>query len=441
MHPITHPAPEHLPGEPVEHLGPLQTARHVLIGLLALVASLAVGLPLLPLYLLIRLFLPRPPHRPSARAHLDLLGWILTEQPPPPGLPVRVRVGLLLELLRRLALLPLHGLAWYLDTLLYGRALRDVPITAPLFEISATRSGSTQLAHYLEEDPAIIAPGTLRTLYPYRWSWKLVGATLGRIISKDRVRAAMRRRLGEHFLQRHELDPFRTDTFEALFGMAHLGTLYLRTGPRLLAGALGEILSGTRPRGPTSDDFIEFLDAIARKTLLDHPGRRLMIKGHFLAQADTLLARYPDARFLTVLRVPEKRIQSAINYARVQPALPLCGPPPWAWLVEALVEVETGYCDLEHTWFGREASDEGSGRRCVVRFDDYVRDLEGTMTRIYRACLDTDLPPHVPRVHAERSRTGYTIDRSLAELGVDRDALNERCAAWLAWHARLGRGA
>lgn len=433
MSPIMHPAPEHLPGEPVEHIGPLQTTLHLLLGLLTLLASGVVGLPFWPLYLLIRLFRPRPPHRPSVRAHLRLLGWIFTEQPPPPGLPLRVRLGLALELLRRFACLPLHGLAWYLDERLYGRALRQVRIDAPLFEISATRSGSTQLAHYLEEDPAIIAPSTLRMIFPYRWLWKLVGATLGRVISPDRVRAAMRKRLGEPFLQRHELDPFRTDTFEAVFGMGHMALLYLRLGPRTLAGALGALLSGTARQSEQSDDFLRFLDAIARKTLLDHPGRRLMIKGHFLAQADALEARYPDARFLTVLRVPEKRIQSAINYARVQPSMPLCGPAPWAWLVEALIEVETAYGDLEQIWFGRP------GRRCVVRFEDYVRDLEGVMTRIYRECLDTDLPPHVPRTHAERTRTGYTVDRSLAQLGIDRDALNTRCAAWLAWHDHLAR--
>jgi hypothetical protein len=70
----------------------------------------------------------------------------------------------------------------------------------------------------------------------------------------------------------------------------------------------------------------------------------------------------------------------------------------------------------------------------VVRFSEYVRDLEGTMTKVYRECLDTpDLPPHAPRTHAPRVRTNYILDRSLEDVGIDERALEDRLAGYIAW--------
>ena len=44
-----------------------------------------------------------------------------------------------------------------LDECIYGRKLRETPLVAPLIEISAGRSGSTQIARYLEEDERLVA--------------------------------------------------------------------------------------------------------------------------------------------------------------------------------------------------------------------------------------------------------------------------------------------
>jgi hypothetical protein len=91
---------------------------------------------------------------------------------------------------------------------------------------------------------------------------------------------------------------------------------------------------------------------------------------------------------------------------------------------------ESAYCEIEKDWFTRA----DGPRRCVLRFSEYVRDLEGTMSRVYAECLDTpSLPPHVPREHAPRERENYLIDRSLADVGVDEEALNERLADYISW--------
>ena len=109
------------------------------------------------------------------------------------------------------------------------------------------------------------------------------------------------------------------------------------------------------------------IERIGRKVLLHHGGsRRLFIKGHFLAAAPALAHRFPGARFLTVIRTPSRRLQSAINYLRVNPADPLLGAPPWSWLVETIVRTELRYNAEELAWF----TAPGATVRCVVRFDD-----------------------------------------------------------------------
>lgn len=392
-------------------------------------ALTALSMPAWPLYLLGRLALERPPNVPSARRLARALGWIATEQPPAPGLPVASRVALFLRIGIRIALIPGQGLAWYLDELLYGRKLDAQAIEAPIFEISAARSGSTQLAHYLEDDPHVVGPNVLQTLFPYLWLWKLVAHLP--TPSHERIRAAFIRQMPPEYIERHEMDPLRTDTFEVQFLAVQLGAIPFAVGPRVARQELAPSRVHPDAAELWHGDFLRFIRRLGQKTLRHAgPGRRLFIKGHFLSVASELEGEYPDARFLTVLRAPSKRVQSVVNFHRCQPHEVICGSIPWPWLVELALDAEVDYCEREQAWF----TAPGKGRRYAVRFDDYVHDLVGTMRRVYNVCLDQDEPsPHVPRVHAPRQRTNYSIDRSLAQLGIDETRLNERLAAYRAW--------
>jgi hypothetical protein len=418
---------EHLPGEPAEP-GLTGAALVAEVGgrMLLVVISALLMAPLWPAYLAARLVAERPPVvSPTARyARLLRLAARST-----PELPASARLVAALILVQRWLWTPAWGLGWLLDELLYGRALDRVAVTAPIFELSAARSGSTQLAHYLEDDPDICAPNILQTLWPLRWAWWLAPRTLGRLWSAEDVCRRMEASMPPAFLQRHEMEPFRTDTFEVLFMHSQLGDLVWILGQDTYVEEFG-----TAEITPTNavywSDFVHFLDRVGRKTLL-HTGRpRLMIKGHFLAVADELERRYPDARFLTVLRRPDKRLQSTICHHRYQPGASTLPPAPWAWLVARDLPLEITYCEREQAWFQRE----GGARRCVIRFQDFVRDLDGAVRRVYRDCLDRDEPPpHVPREHAPRKRTDYAVDRSLRQLGVDEAWLEQRLADYYRW--------
>lgn len=430
----SHQHPEYLPGEPVRAWDAVGTLRAVLLQVVALALVIALSLPFWPLYLLLRLFWRRPPIVFSVARALRCARMILTEHPPR-DLTIAMRTSLLAELLRRVASHSYLGCAWFLDEILYGRALQRVQIVEPIFEISAARSGSTQLSRYLEDDPHICAPSVLQESFPFVWLWR-VAARLSWFVPTDFLNTLSHTVMPKEHHERHEVDLLRTDTFEMLYLVVfQLGDILRSLGPRALAEDFRFDRLEPASHEVWSDDFLRFIDAIARKTLLaarpDPTGqpRRLLIKGHFLLSAPALAQRYSDARFLTVLRAPEKRLQSLINFVRCQGTVAPCPPIAWPWLVEYACTAEVSYCETEMTWY---TSPQGP-RRCVIRFDEYLRDLEGTMRTVYRQCLDRELPAHVPRVHAPRVRTNYSVDRSLAQLGVDEAALKRRLEAYEAW--------
>jgi hypothetical protein len=433
----TSTVPEQLPGEPHHpRLSALPfTARLVSRGLgVGLLLGLTLGL--WPLYGLGVLVWGRPPNVPRLPQVARYLRLIVTVRPPPPGLSVLVRSRLVLAVLRKVAVTPVWGLAWLLDELLYGRALDRTPIVAPLIEISAARSGSTQLARYLEQDPRLAAPSFLQSVFPYLWLWRIAPRTLGRFIDREAVRRKLESSVPPEFLERHEGDPFLTDTFDIALYIAHLNHLAPLLGPDTLADDFGFAGPAPHNRHLWEHDFVRLLERIGRKTLL-HAGpapdggpRRFFVKGHFLSAAEALSRRFPDARFLTMIREPAPRLQSSINFLRSNVMDPTIGQVPWAWLAEALVRSEIAYCEQEQEWFTRS----DGARRCVLRFSEYVRDLEGAMRKVYRECLDSEaLPPHVPRQHPARKRSQYRVDRSLSQVGVSEAELDARLAPYIAW--------
>jgi hypothetical protein len=131
-----------------------------------------------------------------------------------------------------------------------------------------------------------------------------------------------------------------------------------------------------------------------------------------------------------MIREPAARLQSAINYMKVNPHDSALGPIPWVWLTDALTRTETEYCEVEQEWFSRK---DGT-KRIVIRFADFVADLQATMLEVYGFCFgDTVLPPHVPLEHPPRERKNYRINRSLADLGVNESELNSRLASYIIW--------
>ncbi len=429
--------PEHLPGEP---LMPKTTVLFLVVRILGRMAGFVllaiITAPLWPIYWLGALLWGSPPNVPKLWQVRRYIRLTWTSQPPAPGLPLVKRCLLTIAILRKVVLSPVLGMAWFLDELLFGGVLDSTPVVAPLIEISAGRSGSTQLARYLEDDQRLVAPNLLQSLFPYLWLWKLAPYTIGRIVSPDAFRRWLERQLPQEFLERHEGDPFRTDTFDAAIYTTHLNSLAFNFGPDVAVEDFGFARIAPHNRTLWEVEFIQLFDRIARKTLvnagkgIDGERRRFFVKGHFLCAADALERKYPNASFICMIREPAARLQSAINYIRVNPHDSALGPPPWGWLADALTRTETDYCKVEQDWFSRK----DGAKRYVIRFADFVTDLQIAMLGVYGFYFgDTELPPHVPHKHPPRERKNYRINRSLADLGVDESQLKSRLASYIAW--------
>lgn len=417
-----------------------QQAKPPVIGLiikaLQILLIAILGLFFWPFYIVGTLIWGRPPnvvHLAQVSRYLRL-AWVV--QPPAPGLSWQTRVWLTNNIIRKLLLIPFTGSAWLLDELLYGRTLNKLDVIKPLFVISGGRSGSTQISRYIEADPTVTAPNLLQCMMPYLWLWRLAPRTIGRFITPDGVRTRLEAIMPPEVLERHEFDPFKSDTFDGAMYSPHLNPLAFYLGPEVSAREFNFARFARPDRKRMEKVTVQLIDRIARKQRLfigeantDTP-RRFFLKGHFLCAADALEHHYPDATFLTILRDPAGRIQSGINYLQVNPSDPAVGSPPWAWLSASLLQTETAYCRIEQAWYSKETG----ARRCVVRFTNFVTDLEGTMTHVYHICFDQDqLPPHVPHSHPPRERKHYTVNRSLNELGIDASAVRQQLADYIAW--------
>lgn len=256
-----------------------------------------------------------------------------------PHLTFRARIYIALLLLSKAAQIPIWGLAWHLDEILYSRALdlSKFDIVRPiLFVISAGRSGSTQITRYIENDPDVASPSILHCLFPFLWAWRLIPRTVGRFISTEYVTEKIKSILPPESLERHEMDPFKSDTFDAVFGGSHYNYRALALGPDVANDEMNMARIANEVDSPFLEhEFGRLIDRLGRKYLLmkqleqshqaigaNHNRARFFIKGHFLWVADELERRYPNASFLTVVREPTSRIRSCINFMRVQPPDP-----------------------------------------------------------------------------------------------------------------------
>ncbi|MCK6525821.1 sulfotransferase [Myxococcota bacterium] len=380
---------------------------------LGLVLRLLVAAPLWPLYGLLRLLNARPPVVVPWSRWSWAMGKVFA---PTLARPWQDRVILALGLAQRGVTAPIWGLAWMLDELIYGRALDAVRVEAPIFEISAARSGSTQLARYLESDPRLCSPIVIQTVVPFMWFWALIPQALLDRVGSKRLTWLIVGDLPEDFIARHEVDVLGTDTFEVMAYTHHLGELIHQLGAAPFAEVMGYARVTPTSRAFWEEDFLPFFDRMARKTLYQAgPGRRLLIKGHFLGVAEALEARYPDARFLTMHREPLQRLRSALNYLHAQPADRYFPPLPWAWVVERGLSLELDYEEAERAWLARPEAT----RHLLIPFQDYVADLPGTLRRVYVEGMGMSPLETLPTVHAHRARSGYAVDRSLEDLGVD----------------------
>jgi hypothetical protein len=413
-----------------------QFTLRIIPKLILIVIRAIVSVPLLPMYWLGCLVWYRPPNVPYFKQVFRYVRHAWTVSPENPTLPIVGRIWLSLSILDFYIGSPMRGIAWLLDELLYGKILNNIAVREPVFVISAGRSGSTQITRYFEEDDRLAAPSLLQCMFPYLWLWQLAPKTIGRIFMPEKVRRMIRSAMPPELWERHEMDPFKADTFDGAFLSFHLRRFSLYLGPEVAREDFNMAKIAPYEKHVMEKDFLQLVDRLARKAVYlsgssqEGKARRFYLKGHFLFAAQALWEKYPDARFITVTREPLSRLRSGINYLRVNPPDPVLGPVPWSWLAKTLSFTEVFYSQAEQEWFTREAD----SRRSVIRFSEFVNDLESSMKQVYLDCFGSEeLPSFIPRTHPPREREHYSINRALSELGINESEIKNSLSNYIEW--------
>ena len=353
------------------------------------------------------------------------------------NIPLVNRVIVFLTVLYTLINSPLVGVFWFIDELLFP-SYHKVDMKEPIFFISAARSGSTQLAHYLEEDRENFIVPTVREGYcPFIWMWKL--HIPWRKFASARPVYSNNPYVEKH--KRHDINANKTNTWDVVTIQWHFGFVPCLLGTMFFEWGFPLVTQKDMPIDQQyCDKLLSFIDCIVRK-ICYHRGKPLqyvLVKGHFLTIARTLEHRYPDAKFFTVVRDPAQRFQSLINFFRIISLECGLSPASWRVLRDYTLETQIPYCEEEMTFYN-----QSERNKLVIPFSLYTNNLTATLEKIYSLCNLTipehmmsmaDRVQHTSHDRSER-RANYNpkLNRNLASVGVDEEKLREQLDDYINW--------
>ena len=427
----------------------LSASKNILLQGASTLLFLPPSLACLPLYIIGLFVWGRPPTiSPWSRFYRYFVA-ALTEGKPEEGIPFTNRLLILMIIFDFMVKAPIIGVGWFLDEIFYPSYHR-CEIKDPLFFISAGRSGSTQLANYLEDDTEnFLAPMMIEAMFPYIWAWRTIAPIL-RTFGFKKYFEAPSYFFGEEMRKRHNGNLFKTDTWEVALGPTHmifltynLGTSFMKWG--LLASALKD--------QPVDRDFckifLEFNDCIMKKVMYHRglPKQRIFIKSHLLIVARELEQRYDGAKFLTLIRDPVGRFCSITNFMKVVSA---DGPMeryfnvfPMTWRVARnwTIETQICYCEEEMIFYNR------SDNKLAISFDTYTKNLTSTLQHVY-SFLNIPISPEIISKAAALQKSSHNhankknaynpkYNRSLSSLGVDEQKLKEHLSNYINWMKKL----
>ena len=410
-----------------------------------------------PFYLLGLIVWGRLPIIPSCSRFYRYFTATWTEGKPEDSIPFTNRILAFQIILDITIKSPINGVCWFLDELLYP-SYHNTDIKDPVFIISASRSGSTQLIEYLGEDKDnFIVPMVIEGFFPYIWVWRLVLPSCKMLGIDKHLEARFLSGSGEELRKRHNIDLCKSDTWEVILGSGHLLTFLCQyLGCSFFKW--GFVFSALKNH-PVDKQFCKcFVDlnyCIMKKVMYHRgsPKQRLVIKGHCLFAAKYLEENYQGSKFITAVRDPIARIQSLVNYAKVKssnaPPHKLLGLFPLTWRVvrDWSVEIAISYCEEEMSFYNQ--SEENTKNRLAISFTGYVNNLTGTLQNIY-SFLNIPLLVEVlskafslqSSTH-NRAKRKSTYDpnynRSLSSLGVDEDKLREHLTDYINWMKELDK--
>lgn len=314
-------------------------------------------------------------------------------------------------------------------------SFRKVEVRAPVFVVAPPRSGTTLLYSLLAADPRFFAPKLYETLLPSVSMLRLTEgiASLCRRWSDGKLARRFDRWEEDRFASTDSIHRVRHREIEEdtlLFDRHLVCPSSLRFFPRSEEVADLVLLDDHPPAVRAA--IMKAYHRALQRLLFRAPGRTYLAKNvHSAGRIGSLLERFPDARFIHIVRSPYDVIPSAIrlfrasNYLGVtephRPTMPL-GHACWRVFGEQAIEV---YQRLLR-WERKVPADQW----ITLRFSALVGDPLGSMREIYER-FSIGLPPDVEALlaaEAARAESFRSPDAAptLADVGLTREGVYER---------------
>ena len=431
----------------------LNAAKSILLQCVSTSLFLPLSLACLPLYIIGLFIWGRPPIvSPLSRFYKYFIA-ALTEGKPEEKITFMNRILICTIILDNLVKSPIYGVGWYLDEIFYP-SYHKCEIKDPLFFISSPRSGSTQMAQYLDDDSEnFLAPMVIETVFPYIWAWKMIAPILKMIGLKQYFENASLM-YGEEMKKRHNSSLFKVDTVEMATALSHMALLSCNLGIQFMKWAfVGSALKDQPVDREIGKYFIEFTDCIMRKVMYHRglPNQQIFVKTHMLIVARELEKRYDGAKFFTLVRDPVERFRSGINSMKLVsvdgPFKKRLGLFPISWRVarDWMVEAQICYCEDEIIFFNQ--SEDNTKNKLAISFDTYVNNLAGTLQQVY-SFLNIPVTAELLSKAAVLQKTTHDrtkrrasydpkYNRTLSSLGVDEEKVKEYLSNFINWKKRL----
>ena len=431
----------------------LSATRSILLQCVSTLLFLPLSLAFLPLYIIGLIIWGRPPTVSPWSRFYRYFTATMTEGKPEEGIPFTNRILIFIIVFDYLVKSPIKGVSWFLDEIFYP-SYHKCEIKNPLFLLSGMRSGSTQMADYLEDDEEnFIAPMMVEAMFPYIWAWKLIAPILKMIGLKKHFEVPPSF-IGEEMKKRHNINLFKSETWEMPLGSGHMIILTLNLGTSFAKWGFPQTVLNNQPVDREfCKIFVELSDCIMKKVMYHRglPKQRMFIKTHLLIVARELEQQYDGAKFFTVVRDPIGRLGSAINFVKVVsadgPLKKQFGLFPITWKVvrDFMVESQIHYCKEEMIFYNQ--SEENTKNKLAISFNIYVKNLAGTLQRVYSFLnipVSAELLSKAAALQKsshDRTKRKTTYDpkynRSLSSLGVDEEKLKEYLSDYINWINKL----
>ncbi|MCJ7715787.1 MAG: sulfotransferase [Anaerolineales bacterium] len=329
--------------------------------------------------------------------------------------------------------LPAEVLIWtglLLDEVFFP-AYHEVKVKQPVFIIGNPRSGSTFLQRLLAKDTNSFismrtweifgSPSILRRKFIHTAT--KIGRAIGVPISK---RIKRLERLWQESDAIHRLALRAPEEDEYLF-IHNFSTLKIWSFAAMLEEAYPYIYYEDRISQEDKQRVMDYYESCIQRHLFDHKssGKHYLSKNpNFSPMIDTLLKKFPDGKFIYLIRNPLNAIPSHLSLKERE----------WQMLGSPLEEYgcRDFILDASEHWYNyplMRLKDLPEDQKIIVKFNNLVKNADQTVQRIYDQFGLTVSPKYKKILQRETIRARKHQSQheySLSEMGISREQLRER---------------